>query len=127
MVTKRRLATLRTINEVRRLKGPRFKAYDVVAIDGGWSVVVFHGEFFLGQLVLFFEIDSFIPATDGRFCWEDSRDMTVSQGVRGFHVRSQMFDKQISQGLVRSVRSLRVLLFYFDQVFPGREKTLHKP
>ncbi|KAJ4394482.1 hypothetical protein N0V93_003700 [Gnomoniopsis smithogilvyi] len=103
MKTQRKLVTLRTITDVCRLKGARYKGYDVVTIDGGWSVVVFHGAFPRGQLVLFFEIDSFIPATNGRFSWEDSRDMIEFQGIKGFHVRSQMFGKQISQGLVRHI------------------------
>lgn len=101
MKTERRLVTLRTITEVRRLKGIHYKHYDVVKIDGGWSVVVFHGSFTHGQLALFFEIDSFIPAVNGRFSWEDARDLTEFNGEKGFHVRSQMFNKQISQGLVR--------------------------
>lgn len=100
MTVERKLVTLRTITEVRRLKGARYKGYDVVKIDGGWSVVVFHGAFTHGELVVFFEIDSFIPAINGRFSWENSRDMIEFQGEKGFHVRSQMFGKQISQGLV---------------------------
>lgn len=101
MKTKRKLVTVRNIAAIRRLKGARYKVYDVVTIDGGWNVVVFHGQFSVGQLVLFFEIDSFIPAIGGRFAWENSRDLTEFQGMKGFHVRSQVFDKQISQGLVR--------------------------
>ncbi|KAJ4415214.1 hypothetical protein N0V82_007451 [Gnomoniopsis sp. IMI 355080] len=100
MKIERKLVTLRTITEVRRLKCARYKGHDVVTIDGGWSIVVFHSAFICGQLVLFFEIDSFIPAINGRFSWEYSRDMTEFQGTKGFHVRSQMFGKQLSQGFV---------------------------
>lgn len=54
-------------------------------------------------MVLYFEIDSFIPAKDGRFSWEDQGSMTEYQGERGYHVNSRMFGKQISQGLILSI------------------------
>lgn len=106
MSTQRRLVTLREITHLLRLRGPRYKAYDLATVGGSWTVVVYHGDFKVGDLVLYFEIDSFIPATGGRFSWEDSSCLTEFQGQRGYHVASQMLSKQLSQGLVQPVTAL---------------------
>ncbi|KAF3762742.1 DNA ligase/mRNA capping enzyme, partial [Cryphonectria parasitica EP155] len=71
-----------------------------------WTVVVYRGDFKVGQLVLYFEIDSFIPATNGRFSWEVSDTLTEFRGEKGYHVRSQMLGKQLSQGLVQQVGAM---------------------
>lgn len=40
-----------------------------LAVIGGWTVIVKKTEFQVGDNCLFFEIDSFIPATDNRFAF----------------------------------------------------------
>lgn len=88
------------------MQGAKYKSYDVATVGGGWNVVVYRGDFEVGQLVLYFEIDSFIPATNGRFSWDMFNCLTDFQGEKGYHVRSQMLGKQISQGLVQPVGSM---------------------
>lgn len=80
--------------------------YDVVTIGGGWTVVVYHNDFSVDDLIVYFEIDSFIPTVDGRFTWVQSTKMIEFQGQMGYHVRSQMLGKQISQGLVQPIPAL---------------------
>lgn len=116
MVTQRKLVTLRTITHVRRMKGMRYKMYDVVTVDGGWTVVVMHRAYEVGQRVFYFEIDSFIPTATNMFRWEENRYMTDYYGQKGYHVRSQMFDKQLSQGMVKSIGALPVLKEVLDQL-----------
>lgn len=121
----RKLVTVRKITHVRRLRG-QYKAYDVVTVGDGWTVVVYHNDFYVGEFVLYFEIDSFIPSTSGRFRWEDSRAMIEFQGERGYHVRSQMLGKQISQGLVQPIGALPGIKEAFDKLLDehGREQGL---
>jgi hypothetical protein len=60
----RRLVTLRTVSEIT--KANRNARYEVVHV-GGWTVLARKKQFAVGQLVVFFEIDAFVPASDGRF------------------------------------------------------------
>lgn len=62
---KRRLVTLRLVTAITRPR-PRNPRRDVVHIDG-WTVIARRAAFSPGQPVVFFEIDAFLPATDGRF------------------------------------------------------------
>lgn len=116
MSTQRKLVTLRKITHLRRLKGARYKAYAVATVGSGWTVVVYHGDFRIGDLVLYFEIDSFIPATGGRFSWENSSCLTEFQGQKGYHVASQMLSKQLSQGLVQPVTALPEIKAVLDNL-----------
>lgn len=101
----RKLVTLRQITNVRRLQG-RYRPYDVVTVGDGWNVVVYHDDFSVGETVVYFEIDSFIPATGGRFTWQQDNKMGEFRGEKGYHVRSQMLGKQISQGLVQNINAI---------------------
>lgn len=101
----RKLVTLQRITKVARLKG-RYKPYDVVTVGGGWTVIIYHNDFAIHDLVIYFEIDSFIPETGGRFTWQQGDKMTEFRGEKGYHVRSQMLGKQISQGLVQAIGAL---------------------
>lgn len=105
MTNKRRLVTIRRITNLRRLNG-QHRGYDVATVGGGWAVVVFHNSFQLGDLIIYFEIDSFIPAINGRFSWEKSNKLTTFDGQRGYHVASQMLGKHLSQGLVQHIDAL---------------------
>lgn len=115
----RNLVTIREITKVVRLQG-RHKAYDVVTVSNGgdngdknnnggandgWQVVVYRNDFAPGDLVVYFEIDSFIPAAGGRirFAWEHGNKMTTFRDEKGYHVRSQMLGRHISQGLVQNI------------------------
>lgn len=106
MSTQRKLVTLRKITHLRRLKDPRYKAYSLATVGGSWTVVVYHNDFKVGDLVLYFEIDSFIPAASCCFSWQDASCLTEFQGQRGYHVASQMLSKQLSQGLVQPITAL---------------------
>ena len=54
----RKLATIRKIDELKPIDGA-----DAIecAVVGGWKVVVKKGEFTVGQLAVFCEIDSWVP------------------------------------------------------------------
>lgn len=92
----RKLVTVRQIREKERLKNHR---YDVLHIDG-WTVIVPGNEYEEGQLVVYFEIDSFLPATNRLFGEYMLNRMEVQDGVYGHRVRSRTVDRAISQGVV---------------------------
>lgn len=102
MAHQRKLVTIRPITELRHLKGGQ-KRFDIATVRGGWNVVTRKGEWEVDELALYFEIDSFIPSRDGRFSWEDHGSMVEYQGEMGYHVRSKMYGKNISQGLILDI------------------------
>lgn len=84
---------------------------------GGWPVVVPKGKFTVNQLVVYFEIGSFLPFHDKRF--EPYRSSHVSaklRGKQGWVVQTVMIDGHVSQGMVlctddlSEVRELRLEL-----------------
>lgn len=110
MAPRRKLVTLRKITHLRRLKGTPHKAYAVATVADGWTVVVYHGDFRVGDLALYFEIDSFIPATAGLFPWEKASCLTTFCGRRGYHVVSQVLAGELSQGLLQPLGALPAAL-----------------
>ncbi|KAH6647387.1 RNA ligase-domain-containing protein [Truncatella angustata] len=95
--TKRKLVALRRITSLKPIKRSRWE----VAIVGGWNIVVTKGEHSVGELVVYIEIDSFLPMSDERF-WEYTGPHANHhyEGERGYVVRTLMRLGHISQGLI---------------------------
>jgi RNA ligase len=95
-VNKRKLVTIRTIAALEPIEGA-----DVieVAVVEGWRLVVKRGEFKVGDLCLYFEIDSFLP--DGVAAWQFLVDKSSREfnGVKGHKLRTIKLRGQVSQGL----------------------------
>lgn len=70
----------------------------------GWQVVVKKGEFTEGDLVVFYEIDSFLPATDSRYASFKDR-FIIWDGKEGMRLKTIKLRKQLSQGLVLGVNN----------------------
>ena len=83
----RKLATIRTISDIRPIKGA--DRIEVAQVDG-WECVVQKGEFNVGDTVVYVEIDSVLPE---RPEFEFLRE-------RKFRVRTIKLRGQVSQGLV---------------------------
>lgn len=118
----RKLVTVRRIQAKEKLRG---YPYDVVYVDG-WTVVVQKNEYRTGQLVVYFEIDSFIPATDGRF-WEHlTFGRETFDGKEGYRVKSRIFGKVISQGIVLAVEAFSEITSKIDSLkkLMGEKKAL---
>lgn len=89
-----------------------------VAQIGGWNVVVKKGEFKEGDLGVYFEIDSFLPAAHPAFEFL-AKDAKERDGVMRVRLKTIRLRKQLSQGLIlpissfpelsKSVLGLRVL------------------
>ncbi|KAK8120883.1 hypothetical protein PG999_005003 [Apiospora kogelbergensis] len=94
----RKLVSVRTIADIKPIKGNRH--LEVAKIDG-WNVVVVKGDYTIGQFVVYFEVDSFLPNTEDRF-WEYCQPHKVQEynGQSGYVVKTSMKHGTISQGVI---------------------------
>lgn len=93
----RKLVTIREISNIQPI--PDADAIEVATV-GGWKVVVKKGEFQIGDLGLYFEVDSFLPETDERFQFLMKSGVRTFEGERGHVLRTARLRKQLSQGLI---------------------------
>ncbi|KAK8020970.1 DRB0094 family RNA ligase [Apiospora arundinis] len=92
----RKLVTVRKVSDTQPIKGA--DRIEIALVDG-WQCIVKKGDFQIGQLGVFFEIDSFLPAEDPRWAFLESNFINWN-GQRGFRIKSQKMRGQISQGLL---------------------------
>ncbi|KAB5551096.1 RNA ligase-domain-containing protein [Coniochaeta sp. 2T2.1] len=93
----RKLVTVRRISRIEKDKKRKLKFAHV----DGWTVYVGPKRWQAGDLVVFFEIDSFLPKSDGRY-WElIAYDKTVFRGQEGYRVKSRRIGgNKVSPGLI---------------------------
>lgn len=101
----RKLVTVEHIHAITPIEGA--DAIETVQVRG-WRVVVKKGEFSLGDRVVYFEVDSFLPVDDERFAFlapRGTKDVTRDDGsvVTGHVLRTAKLRGQISQGLVMAL------------------------
>ncbi len=89
----RRLVTVQRISKIKRCTGTYFME---VASVSNYQVAVPERCFKVGQLVVYIQIDSFLPA--GQLPFQIPNDSTTYQGMTGHHVKARMVGKEISQG-----------------------------
>ena len=92
----RKLATIRKIEDIRPIEGA-----DAIecAVVGGWTVVVKKGEFAVGELATYFEIDSWMPTELAPFLTK-GKEPREFEGVKGERLRTVKLRGQLSQGLL---------------------------
>jgi RNA ligase (TIGR02306 family) len=93
----RELVSYETIKSIRPI--PDADAIELATVRG-WDVVVKKGEFKVGDSVVYFEIDSFLPADDPRFEFLLSRGTRLMNGKQGHVLRTIRLRGQFSQGLI---------------------------
>lgn len=91
----RKLATIRVISQLKPIKNADL--IEVAVIDG-WEVVIKKDEFNIGDLCVYFEIDSWIPTELAPFL-SKGKEPREYQGVKGERLRTIKLKGQISQGL----------------------------
>ena len=92
----RKLATVRTVSEIRPIEGADMI---VLAVVDGWKCVVKKDEFSAGDLAVYCEIDSFLPIKpEFEFLRKSSFKRMGEQ--EGFRLRTVKLRGQISQGLL---------------------------
>jgi RNA ligase (TIGR02306 family) len=92
----RKMASIRKIDDIRPIDGA-----DAIecAVVGCWTVVVKKGEFAVGDLAVYCEIDSWIPTELAPFL-SKGKEPREYEGVRGERLRTVKLRGQLSQGLL---------------------------
>jgi len=91
----RKLVTVRTIDAIDDIPGADLIK---VATVEGWKVVVKHDEFEVGDLCVFFEVDSYLPLSDERYAFLE-KNAIFWHGIKGARLKTIRLRKQLSQGL----------------------------
>jgi RNA ligase (TIGR02306 family) len=92
----RKLATIRKIDALSAIPGA--DAIECACV-GGWRVVVKKNEFQVGDLAVYFEIDSWMPTELAPFL-SKGKEPREFEGVPGERLRTVRLRGQISQGLL---------------------------
>ena len=95
----RALATIRKISDIQPIEGAD---QIVVATIDGWKVVVKKGEFTVGDLAVYIEIDSWVPHELAPFL-SKGQEPRVYSDVKGERLRTIKLRGQVSQGLLLPV------------------------
>lgn len=98
----RKLATVETISEIK--VHTNADSLELATIRG-WQCVVLKGQFKPGDMVVFFEIDSWIPTEIAPFL-SKGHEPRVYEGVRGERLRTVKLRGELSQGLVMPISIL---------------------
>lgn len=116
----RKLASIQKILNVRPIDGAdRIEVVDVL----GWSVVVQKGDFAVGDLCVYFEIDSFIPEAHKCMQTEVFEPRMITWNTkRGMRLKTIKLRKQISQGLVLRIDNFEELQA-IDPLYEGTDVT----
>jgi RNA ligase (TIGR02306 family) len=93
------MATIRQIDALNPIEGA--DAIECATI-GGWKVVVKKGEFSVGNLAVYCEIDSWIPTELAPFL-SKGKEPREFEGIRGERLRTVKLRGQLSQGLLLPV------------------------
>lgn len=92
----RKLASIRRIADIQPIEGA--DAIVVATVDG-WKIVVKKGEFAVGDLAVYLEIDSWVPTEFAAFL-SRGQEPRVYNGVKGERLRTIKLRGQVSQGLL---------------------------
>jgi RNA ligase (TIGR02306 family) len=98
----RKMATIRRIDALNPIEGADKIE---VATVGGWKVVAQKGLYNVGDLAVYFEIDSWIPETLAPFLVK-GKEARVFEGVAGERLKTIKLRGQISQGLLMPIREI---------------------
>ena len=104
----RKLASIRRIADIQPIEGA--DAIVVATIDG-WKVVVKKGEFNVGDLAVYLEIDSWVPHELAPFLSKGSEPRDYN-GVKGERLRTIRLRGQVSQGLLLSLESVGITVLH---------------
>ena len=93
----RKLATVRTIDDVLQIEGSDNLE---LAVFGGWQAVVLKGQYKKGEQAIYCEVDSFMPIEPQYEFLRKSSYKKMWDGTEGFRIKTIRLRGQLSQGLV---------------------------
>lgn len=99
----RKLATVQQIAELRPIEGA--DAIEVARING-WDIVVKKGDFKVEEMVVFCEVDSFLPIKPEYEFLRKSSYKKMPDGTEGFRLKTIKLRGQLSQGLLINYQTL---------------------
>lgn len=115
----RKLVRIEKILDIQPIKGAdRIE----VATVKNWKVVVKKDEFKIGQEIVYFEIDSFLPIREEFEFLRKSSYKKMADDSVGFKIRTAKFKNQISQGLIMPLNIL-----YSDYIIKNKKTILFEP
>jgi RNA ligase (TIGR02306 family) len=97
MSTVRKLASIKPITYIKPIEGA--DAIECAIVDGGWPVVVKKGEYQVGDIAIYLEIDSWVPHELAPFL-SKGQEPREYNGVKGERLRTVKLRGQVSQGLL---------------------------
>jgi RNA ligase (TIGR02306 family) len=93
----RKLATIERIINIEPIPGA--DAIEKATVRG-WNIVIRKSEFEIGDMVVYFEIDSFLPVRPEFEFLRKSSFRTMADGSEGFRIRTIRLRNQVSQGII---------------------------
>jgi RNA ligase (TIGR02306 family) len=114
----RKLAKIVRIDELNPIEGA-----DAIecAVVGGWKVVAQKGLYNVGDLAVYFEIDSWIPTELAPFL-SKGKEPREFEGVKGERLKTIKLRGQLSQGLLMPLREIKTD-FQMDAFVEGDDLT----
>ena len=108
----RKLASVQKIKAIKPIEGAdRIEIVQVL----NWDCVATKGQYQIGDMVIYFEIDSLLPDIPA---FEFLRGSSWSQKLNKYKIRTHKFRGQISQGLVIPVSQLKEI---YQQINPKED------
>lgn len=98
----RKLASVRRITELKPIEGADLIC---LAVVDGWQCIVKKDELKVGDLAVYFEIDSFLPERS-EFEFLRKSSFKTFNGAGGFRIKTMKMKGQISQGLLLPLPAL---------------------
>jgi len=124
----RKLASIQRIVDISPI--PNADAIEVATVNSWKSVVSKSNNFSLGDLVVYFEIDSFLPITPEFEFLRKASYKKLPDGTEGFVLRTVKLRGQLSQGLITPISILGDLTSTFlegDDVSSALGVTKYEP
>lgn len=106
----RKLATFRIVTDIAPIEGA--DQIEVVTVDS-WKVVVRKGEITLNSIVVYFEIDSWIPTAIAPFLSRNGVPKKFNE-IEGEKLRTIKLKGQISQGLIMNISDIAKVVPDFE-------------
>lgn len=117
-MSERKLATIRKIAEIRDIEGAdRIQAYRV----DGWWVVGQKDQYKLDEMVVYCEIDSWIPTEIAPFL-SKSKEPREFNGIKGERLKTIKLKGQVSQGLLLPIQTLEASGLPFEDFIKIEEE-----
>lgn len=99
-MTIRKLASIAEITYIKPIEGA--DAIECAIVNGGWPVVVKKGEYKVGDVAIYLEIDSWVPHELAPFL-SKGQEPREYNGVKGERLRTVKLRGQISQGILLKI------------------------